>query len=282
MSIDLAPNHKLGLPVDNPILLGAGAIGYGEAVPKGLNPAQLGAVVIGPVRSGSRGGTPPPRLAHLNGGIVLEHGGQNRGASAVVQRYARLWPQLGCPVIAQVSDSQRAQLRQVAARLGAAAGIAGFELLAADDVTPEQLATQVRILLQQSELPVWVKLPLARAQSMAQAAVDAGAVGLVVGSPPAGAGVGMDSTGGATLVEGGVFGPLVFAATLRSVALVARLKLPCALIAAGGVHTVEHVRQALEAGAQAVQIDSALWVEPGLANRLAAEMASPSPEPTTG
>ena len=59
MSIELAPNHKLGLSVGNPVLLGAGAIGCGEAVPKGLDPARLGAVVIGPVRSGSRGGTPP-------------------------------------------------------------------------------------------------------------------------------------------------------------------------------------------------------------------------------
>ena len=87
--------------------------------------------------------------------------------------------------------------------------------------------------------------------------------------------------GGRPWSRAGFWAP-VFAATLRGVAQVARLKLPCALIAAGGVHTVDQVRQALEAGAQAVQIDSALWVEPGLANRLAAQMASPTPDPTTG
>jgi dihydroorotate dehydrogenase (NAD+) catalytic subunit len=276
MTIDLAPNHKLGLIVENPILLGAGAIGYGEAVPKGLNLAQLGAAVIGPMRSGSRGGTPPPRLAHVNGGIVLEQGGQNRGVSAILQRFARLWPQLGCPVIAQVSDRQPAQLRQVAMRLGAAPGIAGFELLAGDDATPEHLATQLRVLLQQSDLPIWVKLPSARALDLAQVAVEAGAVGLVVGAPQPGAGVATDAAGRGTLVEGELLGPLAFGATLRGVAQVARLKLPCALIAAGGLHTLEQVRQALAAGAQAVQIDSALWVEPGLANRLAAEVISPA------
>ncbi len=50
---------------------------------------------------------------------------------------------------------------------------------------------------------------------------------------------------------------------------VAALHLPAALIASGGIHTAEHVRQALAAGAAAVQIDSALWVEPGIAGKLA-------------
>jgi dihydroorotate dehydrogenase len=89
--------------------------------------------------------------------------------------------------------------------------------------------------------------------------------------------VATDAAGRATLVEGALLGPLAFGATLRGVAQVARLKLPCALIAAGGLHTLEQVRQALAAGAQAVQIDSALWVEPGLANRLAAQVISPAP-----
>ena len=53
-NIDLAPNHKHGLAVTNPILLGCGAIGYGEAVPKGLDTAELGAVVVGPILSASR------------------------------------------------------------------------------------------------------------------------------------------------------------------------------------------------------------------------------------
>ena len=50
---------------------------------------------------------------------------------------------------------------------------------------------------------------------------------------------------------------------------VAKLDLSCVLIACGGIHTLFQVQQALTAGAQAVQIDSAVWVEPGLPARLA-------------
>ncbi len=105
MPINLAPNHKQGLVVNNPILLGAGTIGYGEVVPKGLDLAQMGGAVVGPIQGGSRGGAPPPRLAHLNGGVVLATGLQNRGLNSAVQRYAKLWPKLGCPIIAQLADS---------------------------------------------------------------------------------------------------------------------------------------------------------------------------------
>jgi len=40
--------------------------------------------------------------------------------------------------------------------------------------------------------------------------------------------------------------------------------LPCPIVAAGGIHSILQARQALAAGATAIQIDSALWVEPGL------------------
>ena len=61
---------------------------------------------------------------------------------------------------------------------------------------------------------------------------------------------------------------IVASAIVAALLQVASLQLPAALIACGGIHTADHVRQALAAGAQAVQIDSAVWVEPGLPGRL--------------
>ena len=54
---------------------------------------------------------------------------------------------------------------------------------------------------------------------------------------------------------------------LAALLQVAALQLPAALIAGGGIHTGEQVRQCLAAGAQAVQIDSAVGVEPGQSGR---------------
>jgi dihydroorotate dehydrogenase (NAD+) catalytic subunit len=273
MNIDLAPNHKQGLSVANPILLGCGAIGYGEAIPKGLDVAALGAVVVGPILNASRGGAQPPRLAHVAGGVVLETGLQNRGVGKILSHFARYWPRLGCPVIVQVADDRASILARTLARLAEAEGLHGIELLPPPDADASLVAALVRTAERASELPIWVKLPLAAAVTLAPAAVDAGAVGLVVGQPPQGAALrrmdGIDLP-----VRGPLYGPLAFPPMLLALLGVAALQLPAALIASGGIHTAEQVRQALAAGAAAVQIDSALWVEPGLAGRLARSGAS--------
>ena len=274
MLIDLAPNHKIGLVVENPILLAGGAIAYGEATPKGLDLEVLGAVVVGPLLNSSRGGAPPPRLAHVNGGAVLESGLQNRGASHVLQQYVRHWQRSPCPVVVQLADDHPTALAKVAIKLAQVEGLAGIELLLSEGVDGATAGQLVEALLRRCDLPLWVKVPLTGAVELAPALVAAGAVGIVVGRPLPGAALRRDGGTSPQLVRGATYGPLAFAPMLDSLQQVAALRLPCALIACGGLHTADQVRQALAAGAQAVQIDSAVWVEPGIASRLLRELAS--------
>lgn len=269
--IDLAPNHKLSFSVANPILLAGGMIGYGEALHPALAPAQLGGVVVGPITLNSRTGAEESRLAATNGGFILETGLQNRGLAAVLKQFAKLWPRLGCPVIAQVADAQPSALAKVAAQLTSTRDLSGLELLLPRNADVELTRALVRSITRQSDLPVWVKLPLDRAATLATVAIESGAVGLVVGQPLIGAAFPPGGVG-ATPLSGSLFGPLAFAPMLAALLAVAKLNLPGALIACGGVHQVAHVQQALAAGAKAVQIDSALWVEPGLPARLVREI----------
>lgn len=266
--INLAPGHKFGLPVANPVLVAGGMAGYGEALHKGVETAKLGAVVVGPIMARSRAGADGPRLAQTNGGFVLETGLQNRGVKTVLKRFAKLWPRLGCPVIAQIADSQPHRLEQAAAQLTSAQGLSGVELLLPPHVTEAAAAHLVETALHATDLPVWIKLPLEQAPDLAVAGVNAGAVGVVVGRP---ARATLPAAGPATLT-GALYGPLAFGLMVDALVRVAALDLPVALIAAGGIHTPAQARQCLAIGAQAVQIDSALWVEPGLANALAKEL----------
>lgn len=290
--IDLAPNHKLGLLAPNPILLSGGMVGYGEAIHTGLELARLGGVVVGPITWSSRTGNAGLRLAELNGGFVLETGLQNRGLNAVLKQFANTWSRLGCPVIAQIADAQPEPLAKVAARLTSAEALSGLEVLLPRNADPELTRTLVRAVERSSDLPIWVKLPLDRAVELAPVAVAAGAVGLVVGQPlnvsimrseSVISRQGNRETGRldppvteplATdrLVTGSLYGPLTFAPMLTVLLAVAKLALPCALIACGGIHTLAQVQGALAAEARAVQIDSAVWVEPGLPGRLVGEL----------
>ena len=263
--IELAPGHKQGLPSTNPVWIAGGMVGYGEAVGRGLNLAEVGGVVIGPILASSRAGSARPRVAETPGGMVLETGWQNRGVSNVLARHSKLWPSLGSPVVAQLVDSDARSMGKIAARMGAAPGILGIEIVPlTDDVAVA--ARMVRIVVQSADLPVWVKLPLHDAVAWAKPLAEVGANGLVIGQPPRGQ-LGTEARG---LVSGALYGPLTFALMLPVLRAVARLQLPVALIACGGVHTAQQLEEALDAGASAVQVDSAVWVEPALPHWLIA------------
>ncbi len=267
--IELAPDHKFGLPIENPVMLAGGMIGYGEAVPAGAHLDRLGAVVIGPFMRNSRPGMDPPRLADTNGGFVLNSGLQNRGVKAARRRFGKLWPKLGCPVIAQVADSVPRMAGRVAEQLTSAQGLSGLELLLPQHATPDVVRELIRQAIQNSDLPVLAKVPLGGAASLAPVAVEAGASALVVAQPPSGSGFARNAGLDSVSISGSIHGPLTFPSMLAVLDVIRSLDLPCSLIACGGIHTLQQARQALAAGADAIQIDSAFWVEPSLPARLA-------------
>lgn len=265
--IELAPLHKIGLPVPSPILLAGGSVAYGESIPKGIDPAKLGGVVIGPITHRSQRGSEPPRLGETVGGMVLDVGIQNRGAARVVKLFGRIWPRLGCPVIAQVADTHPEEAHATARHLGRVQGLTGLELLLPPYAQADDLFDLVEAIRPVWDLPIWVKLPLEGAVELAYAGAEAGADALVVGQPSRGSG--FHPSGAA--VTGSLYGPLSFAPMLNGLLQVARLELGLPLIACGGLHTPQQIRQALAAGASAVQLDSQVWVEPGMVGELAAQ-----------
>lgn len=265
--IELAPRHKIGLPVDSPILLAAGSVGFGEAIHPSIDTARLGGVVVGPITRHSIRGSDSPRLAETSGGFVLQTGLQNRGVTAVIKNFARFWSRLGCPIIAQIADDDPQEAASTARRLAQVDGLMGLELRLALHAEPGELRPLLRAIRRSADLPLWVKLPSSGVTDLAQAAAAAGADALVIASPLLGAGV----TASGTVVRGDLFGPAAFAPMLAGLSAVTELALGIPLIACGGIHTLQQARQILAAGASAVQLDSIVWVEPGVVEKLAGE-----------
>jgi dihydroorotate dehydrogenase (NAD+) catalytic subunit len=262
--IDLAPNHKLGLVVRSPRLLAPAAIGFGDPLPRGLNLAELGAVVVGPVSAEGRGYMGPATMIEIDGGVLVQDAGFSRSARRAMARYRALWAGFGCPVLVHLVDATAADLARSARHLLHAPALAGVEWCVPAVASPALVAAGVRALVQVLDAPLWVKLPLENTVLLAEQCVAAGAVGVVVGQPRQGAAVQIDRTTGARLIiTGALYGPAFFATMLRVLRETASAQLGCALIACGGVHTPEHFQQALAAGAHAVQMDTVLWSEPG-------------------
>ena len=199
---------------------------------------------------------------------MLENGGQNRGVKAAVRKFSKRWARIGCPLIMQIADRNLEDIAAVVEQLAEQPSIQGIELLVADSMVPI-LSDLVACVHSCTDFPVWLKVPLDRATEVASAAAEAGADGLVLGrfAPVHAAG----SADGA-LLSGIPFGPFLFPQMLDALVDVAALDLPLTLIACGGIHTVDQAQTALAAGAGAIQLDSAIWVEPGLPAQLVAAL----------
>lgn len=258
--IELAPHHKQGLLIRCPLLLSPAAIGFGEVLPPGLDWQQVGGVVVGPVSAAGQGYGGPVRLVELDGGLLASPSPFSRSARRAAELYAALWGRLGCPVIVQLVDAGPAELMRAGRRVAQIAAVAALEWQVPAGVTAVQVREGVLALLQATELPVYVKLPLENALPLAERAVQAGAAGVVVGQPL----LGQVALPGPperqpVWVTGQLSGPLASAAMLRSLAAVAAAALGCTVIACGGICHPRQIEQVLALGAHAVQLDSVLW-----------------------
>jgi hypothetical protein len=130
----------------------------------------------------------------------------------------------------------------------------GFAPLLADDI----LMLTLEMAL--GELPLVFSLPIEQVLSVGPRLLQEGAQAISIAAPrgalssplPMGEGPGVRA-----IVTGRLYGPSLFPRALDTVYSAARLGLP--IIGAGGVWSKENADAMLAAGAQAVQVDMALW-----------------------
>jgi dihydroorotate dehydrogenase (NAD+) catalytic subunit len=264
MSIELAPNHKLGLMLANPVMIASGCGGYGTAYQGLIDQTVFGAIVTNPITLRPRRGTPGPRLAETRAGFVLDTGLHNPGVKKVIRGYRQVWSRLDVPIIAHLPAADPDDLHRTARALAGTDAIAAIELGLPHHAGPFDLKPWIEAVQRDCLLPIMVKLPLDRAPELAEAAVDAGADILVIGLPPLA--TALSPTG--EPVTGYLYGPALHGLALHAVQLVRGLvDLP--IVAVGGIHTLNDAQAFLQAGASAVQLDSLLFIDPKSAGELA-------------
>ncbi len=274
IAVELAPQHKLGLALTNPVLLACGVIGYGDALAPGLDLSRLGGFVTAPVTRRPMHGQ-PPRVLDGPGGLLWQRGRWNPGIRNVLRDHAALWRRCPTPVIVHIAGDEPDELAAVAEALEQTPGVAGLEI----DLFTTQLdsvfamadtATEmVKAVRRAADLPLLARLPIGLIDEAIEPVLDAGVDALVLAQPPTGLRL---DPGTSVIVRGGMHGP---ALTLLIAARLAELAgwVGVPLVACGGVHSLEDVLTFLAVGAKAVQIDTAVWVDPDLPGRIAAALA---------
>lgn len=268
--IELAPHHKIGLLLNNPIMIASGFCGFGDAYQKFIDMSLFGAVVTQPITLRPRRGTPQPRLVETKAGFILNIGHQNPGVKKVLGRYGKKWTRLGVPVIAHLPSDEPNDLMRTARALSSAKSSQGHLALAAIELglphqaMPQDVEFWIKAIQDGSELPVLVKLPLGAPREIAEATVNNHADALVIGTPPLGTAI---SPTYGTLVTGTQYGPALHGLALHDLHALADLGVP--IVAKGGIHSLADARTLLDAGATAVQLDSLLFIDPKSAYEIA-------------
>jgi len=272
-----------GLVLANPVGLASGTAGYGFEIGKLIDLERVGALYTKGTTPQPRAGNRPPRVAETDGGMLNSIGLQNPGVDHVVDEYAPIFATWACAVIVNVAGATVDDYVHCAQRIGSTAGIAGIELnISCPNIAhgldfgrgARSAAQLVAAVRQETPLHLMVKLTpnVTDIGELARAVADAGADSVSAVNTYVGMKIHRKS-GGPVLPggTGGLSGPAIHPLALAAVAQVrAAVSLP--VIGVGGIVDTASARDFLLVGADAVQVGTLNFVDPGAAVRIAAEL----------
>ena len=240
-----------GFYFSSPIMNAAGSLGFSPD-PHGLNDlSAFGAFVTNPISPKSRKAARGTRLLPYPSGLLLHSGHPNPGLRTVLKKHRKRWARAGLPVIVHLLGSDPGEMQRMALQLEEIEIVMGIEVGFPHDIDIPTLQEMISGAL--GELPLMARLPMARALELAHPAMDAGASVISLGPQR---GTLIDPQGKA--VHGRLYGPGVFPQALEKVHSLADQKI--SVVGAGGIYENAQAQAMLEAGAVAVQVDTALWL----------------------
>ncbi|KPK47863.1 MAG: dihydroorotate dehydrogenase [Planctomycetes bacterium SM23_25] len=267
------------IAMKNPIATASGCAGYGEELARFYDPSVLGAIVTKSITLLPREGHPPPRLAEVRAGMINAIGLANVGLETFLTKKLPALAAWDVPVIVNVAGSTREEYLEVCAALDAAAGVAGIELnvscpnvkeggieFGLDPAVLSGLVEAVRGKVSRATLIVKLSPNITDIAVTARAAVDAGAEVLSLINTLRG--MAIDPWTGRpalTNVIGGVSGPAIKPVALYMVRRVwEEVAGPrgVPIIGLGGIQFAEDVVEFIRAGATAVSVGTANFVDP--------------------
>ncbi len=269
------------LGLANPIIAASGTFGYGVEFSHLVDLNRLGGIVVKGLSAKPMAGAPPPRICETPSGMVNAIGLQNIGVRAFVAEKLPALRRYQTAIIANVFGNTIADYVEVIRVLEDAEGLAAYELnISCPNVesggsefsSDPSLTSQVVAAARKAAVrrPLWVKLApnLSGIGIFAKAAEEAGADALTVANTyPA---LCIDSHTRTPLlgnITGGLSGPAIRPITLRLVwEVYKRVAIP--VIGLGGIEKPEDAMGYLIAGATAVEVGTAHFIDPKASERI--------------
>lgn len=280
--VDLAVN--IGeLALKNPIMPASGT--FSEDMARVYDLEVLGAHVTKTVTRGKRGGNPTPRVCEVRGSMLNSIGIPSKGIEHFKQNVIPFYQNYQAPLIVSISGDSADEFAQLCAEV-TVPGVAAIEVNIscpnieedgkAFAMRPSTTFDVMRKLRAATHLPLWAKLSpnTGETPEVARAAQEGGADALVVSNTLLAMAIDINTRKPKLgNLMGGLSGP-----ALKPIAL--RMAYQCAkatdipVIGCGGISTVEDIIEYLIAGASAVQIGTANFINPVIMPNLIRELTA--------
>ena len=276
---------RLGrLELKNPVLVASGTFGYVREMAPFVRVERLGGVIPKTVTAKPRAGNPTPRTVETASGLLNAIGLDNDGIDHFRTHHLPYLRTVGTAVVANIAGEDEEQFVRMAADLGDEPGLAAVELnLSCPNVShgldlgidPAAVARVVRRCREACPYPIVAKLTpnVTDVVAIARAAHEAGADAVSLINTVLGLVVDWRRRRPILANDvGGLSGPAIKPIALRMVWQVHRALPDLPIIGIGGIRSADDALEFLVAGASAVQVGTATFADPSLADRLVDEL----------
>ncbi len=279
LSVEIA-----GITLRNPIMTASGTFGYGAEFAPYMDLESIGAIVTKGLSIRPKAGNPTPRIIETPGGMLNAIGLQNVGIDSFISEKVPFLRTISTPVIANIYGNTLDEYGELAERIDKIPEVAGLEVnISCPNVKqggiifgtdPAAAYEVVKIVRNATIKPVIVKLSpnVTDIVVIARSCADAGADALSLINTLTGLAIDLQRQKPILAnITGGLSGPAIKPIALRMVWQVAKaVQLP--IIGIGGIMTAIDALEFILAGATAVQIGTANFLDPTAAQTIARDM----------
>ena len=285
LSVNLA-----GLKLKNPTMTCSGTCGYGFEYADFMDLSRLGAFVTKSITLEERPGNEPTRIVETRAGMLNAIGLANVGLKRFLAEKVPLLRKMPCPVVVNVAGHSFDDYTETCAAMNGLDCVHAVELNVScpnvkDGLTfgtnpgrLKEITHEVKKVLPGKPLMVKLSPNVEDVVQTAKAAVDGGAEVLTLVNPFTAMSIDIHKRRPRLAnVTGGLSGPAIRPIAVHMVSRVYRNVAKSAgvpIVGMGGIQTWQDAAEFILAGASAVAIGTALFVDPATPNRICDGLAS--------
>lgn len=263
-----------GLSLKNPVMTASGTFGYAREFEQLVDLERLGAIIVKGLSLKPTGGNPPPRIVETPSGMLNAIGLENIGIEAFEKKKLPFLRRLDTPIIVNIYGKTVDEYVEMARRIEDIDGIAGIEVnISCPNVSAGGIAfgvdadaahQLVKVVRERTSRPLIVKLSpnVTDISEIALRVEDAGADAVSLINTITGMAIDIETRRPKLAnITGGLSGPAIKPIAVRMVWQVAN-KVNIPVIGIGGIMESEDAMEFLMAGAVAIQVGTANFINP--------------------